>query len=46
MVRENLERRIEILKYLARRAAAGQGPPSVREVGEAVGLRKIGRAHV
>ncbi len=45
MVRENLERRIEILKYLARRAAAGQGPPSVREVGEAVGLRSSQTAY-
>lgn len=45
MVRENLERRIEVLKYLARRAASGEGPPSVREVGEAVGLRSSQTAY-
>lgn len=45
MVRENLERRMEVLKYLARRAAAGEGPPSVREVGEAVGLRSSQTAY-
>lgn len=45
MVRENLERRVEVLKYLARRAASGEGPPSVREVGEAVGLRSSQTAY-
>lgn len=45
MVRENLERRMEVLKYLARRAASGEGPPSVREVGEAVGLRSSQTAY-
>lgn len=45
MVRENLERRMEVLKYLARRAAGGEGPPSVREVGEAVGLRSSQTAY-
>lgn len=45
MVRENLERRKEVLKYLARRAASGEGPPSVREVGEAVGLRSSQTAY-
>jgi repressor LexA len=45
MVRENLERRMEVLKYLVRRAAAGGGPPSVREVGEAVGLRSSQTAY-
>lgn len=45
MVRENLERRMEVLKYLARRMASGEGPPSVREVGEAVGLRSSQTAY-
>jgi repressor LexA len=45
MVRENLERRMEVLKYLVRRAAGGEGPPSVREVGEAVGLRSSQTAY-
>jgi repressor LexA len=45
MVRENLERRMEVLKYLARRAASGEGSPSVREVGEAVGLRSSQTAY-
>lgn len=45
MVRENLERRMEVLKYLARRTAGGEGPPSVREVGEAVGLRSSQTAY-
>jgi repressor LexA len=45
MVRENLEKRMEMLRYLARRIAAGEGPPSVREVGEAVGLRSSQTAY-
>ncbi len=45
MVRENPERRMEVLKYLTRRAASGEGPPSVREVGEAVGLRSSQTAY-
>ncbi len=45
MVRENLERRMDVLKYLTRRAASGEGPPSVREVGEAVGLRSSQTAY-
>lgn len=45
MVRENPERRMEVLKYLARRAASGEGPPSVREVGEAAGLRSSQTAY-
>ena len=45
MVRENVERRMEVLKYLARRVAAGEGTPSVREVGEAVGLRSSQTAY-
>lgn len=44
-MRENLEVRAEILKYLARRAAKGEGPPTVAEVGEAVGLRSSQTAH-
>lgn len=45
MVRENPQRRMEVLKYLARRAAAGEGAPSVREVGDAVGLRSSQTAY-
>ncbi|MEW6635870.1 MAG: transcriptional repressor LexA [Actinomycetota bacterium] len=45
MVRENLEVRMEMLRYLARRAARGEGPPSVREVGEAVSLRSSQTAY-
>lgn len=45
MVRENWERRMEVLKYLTHRAASGEGPPSVREVGEAVGLRSSQTAY-
>ena len=45
MGRENLERRREVLKYLARRAASGVGSPSVREVGNAVGLRSSQTAY-
>ncbi|MCA3747835.1 repressor LexA [Rubrobacter taiwanensis] len=44
-MRENLEKRLEILGYLARRAARGEGAPSVKEVGEAVGLRSTQTAH-
>ncbi len=45
MVRENLARRMEVLKYLARRSSGGEGSPSVREVGEAVGLRSSQTAY-
>lgn len=45
MVRENPHRRMEVLKYLARRASMGEGAPSVREVGEAVGLRSSQTAY-
>lgn len=38
MVRKNPERRMQVLKYLARCFGEGEGSPSVREVGEAVGL--------
>lgn len=44
-MRENLEVRAEILGYLAQRAARGEGPPSVKEVGETVGLRSTQTAH-
>ncbi len=44
-MRENLEVRAEMLRYLARRAAKGEGPPTVAEVGEAVGLRSTQTAH-
>lgn len=44
-MRENLEVRARILEYLARRAAGGDGPPSVAEVGEAVGLRSTQTVH-
>lgn len=44
-MRENLEVRMEILRYLVRRSAKGEGPPSVREVGEAVGLRSSQTAY-
>ncbi|MDP8952426.1 MAG: transcriptional repressor LexA [Actinomycetota bacterium] len=44
-MKENLEVRLQILVYLARRAAGGEGPPSVKEVGEAVGLRSTQTAH-
>lgn len=33
------ERRLEILRYLARRSAQDVAPPSVREIGQAVGLK-------
>lgn len=44
-MRENLEVRLEILVYLARRAAREEGSPSVKEVGEAVGLKSTQTAH-
>ena len=37
-MRENFEKREEILMYLAQRAARHKGSPSIKEVGEAVGL--------
>jgi SOS-response transcriptional repressor LexA len=40
MVAEHMfEKRLEILKYLARRADKAGAPPSVREIGRAVGLK-------
>ena len=44
-MREDWHKRFEVLRYLARRAARGEGPPSVREVGEAVGLRSSQTAY-
>lgn len=45
MVPENRKVRMEMLRYLARMASRGEGPPSVREVGEAVGLRSSQTAY-
>src|SRR4028118_1387568 len=45
MVPENWKVRMEMLWHLARGAARGQGPPTVREVGEAVGLRSSQTAY-
>lgn len=39
MVSENWKVRVEMLRYLARTSARGESPPTVREVGEAVGLK-------
>ena len=38
-------RRVEILRYLARRASVEGLPPSVREVGVEVGLRSSQTVH-
>jgi repressor LexA len=38
-------RRVEILRYLARRASMGGPPPSVREIGAAVGLGSTQTVH-
>ena len=45
MVPENWKIRMQMLRHLARGAARGEGPPSVREVGEAVGLRSSQTAY-
>lgn len=45
MVPENWKTRMEMLRHLARVAAKGEGAPSVREVGDAVGLRSSQTAH-
>jgi repressor LexA len=45
MVPENWKIRMQMLRHLARGAAKGEGPPSVREVGEAVGLRSSQTAY-
>ncbi|MDP9484445.1 MAG: transcriptional repressor LexA [Actinomycetota bacterium] len=44
-VGEDRSKRLEVLRYLARRVARGERPPSVREVGEAVGLKSSQTAH-
>ena len=38
-------RRVVVLRYLARRAGAGGPPPSMREIGAAVGLRSSQTVH-
>ncbi|MBX6763934.1 MAG: repressor LexA [Rubrobacteraceae bacterium] len=45
VVPENRKVRMEMLRYLARMASRGEGPPSVREVGQAVGLRSSQTAY-
>ena len=45
MVPENWKVRVEMLRHLARANVRGEGPPSVREVGEAVGLRSSQTAY-
>ena len=45
MVPENWKVRMEMLRRLARANVRGEGPPSVREVGEAVGLRSSQTAY-
>ena len=45
MVPENWKVRMEMLRHLARVSARGDGLPSVREVGEAVGLRSSQTAY-
>lgn len=44
-MRENWTKRLEILRYLAAQAAWSEGTPSVREVGDAVGLRSSQTAY-
>ena len=39
MVPENWKARMGMLRHLARLEAGGKGPPSVRELGEAVGFK-------
>ena len=45
MIEQLHERRLEILRFLARRAGTMTGPPSVREIAEAVGLRSKQTVH-
>lgn len=45
MVPENWKTRMEMLRHLARASARGEGPPTVREVGEAVGLKSSQTAY-
>jgi repressor LexA len=44
-MREDWHKKFEVLRYLARRATRGEGPPSVRETAAAVGLRSSQTAH-
>lgn len=44
-MRENFEKRAEILRWLARREIVGDGPPSVREVADGVRLSSTQTAH-
>lgn len=39
------ERKLEILRFLARRVSGGEGPPSIREIGAAVGLKSTQSVH-
>src|SRR5919202_2574812 len=45
MIEQLHERRLEILRFLAQRAGTMTGPPSVREIAEAVGLRSKQTVH-
>jgi repressor LexA len=45
MVPENWKARMEMLRHLAHLEARGKGPPSVRELGEAVGFRSSQTAY-
>jgi repressor LexA len=45
VVPQNWKTRMEMLKHLAHVAAKGEGPPTVREVGQAVGLRSSQTAY-
>lgn len=45
MVPENWKTRMQMLRHLARVSARGDGAPSVREVGEAVGLKSSQTAY-
>src|SRR5215212_2771650 len=45
MAERLFEKRLEILKVLARRAGDDGAPPSIREIGKAVGLRSAQTVH-
>lgn len=45
MAEQLFEKRLEILRFLARRAYRAGAPPSIREIGEAVGLRSTQTVH-
>src|SRR5918998_5487599 len=45
VVPENWGKRLEMLRHLARMSARGEGAPTVREIGEAVGLRSSQTAY-